>query len=55
MKQGLPAGGPTVALLPAEDFTFWKAEEYHQNFDAKEGFPCAGGAALRRRRAAGRK
>ena len=51
-NQRFPAGGPTVALLPASDFTFWKAEEYHQNFDAKEGFPCGGTVAPRR--AAGR-
>lgn len=33
-------GKSLLAILPASDYTFWKAEEYHQNFNQKGGMQC---------------
>ena len=30
-----------LAILPAKDFTFWKAEEFHQNYFSKMGQQCS--------------
>jgi peptide methionine sulfoxide reductase MsrA len=32
--------GSLLAILPASEYIFWKAEEYHQNFDSREGQAC---------------
>lgn len=41
--------GSLLAVLPAAEYTFWKAEEYHQNFNAKSGAQCGGSAHPSRR------
>lgn len=42
--------GSLLVILPASDFIFWKAEEYHQNYMKKLGMGC-GSAQKRQRRA----
>lgn len=37
--------GVLIDLVPAADFTFWKAEEYHQHYFDKSGQTC-GNAVL---------
>jgi len=31
-----------LAVYDAADYTFWKAEEYHQQYDFKAGMTCSG-------------
>jgi len=39
--------GSLLAILPASEYTFWKAEEYHQNFNSKDGGACGNVAQVR--------
>jgi peptide methionine sulfoxide reductase MsrA len=43
---------PVISVFNASDYTFWKAEEYHQKFYEKMGETCGNGnthaAAARR-------
>jgi peptide methionine sulfoxide reductase MsrA len=46
-RASLAAHNSTVEelqILPASEFVFWKAEEVHQQYNKKMGFPC--GTAL---------
>ena len=40
-------GSVTLAIWNASDFHFWKAEEYHQHYFKKMGYPCGAGEQLR--------
>jgi len=37
----------TLTIWNASDFLFWKAEEYHQQYFKKLGYPCGAGEQLR--------
>jgi len=45
-QQSKTSGKIILAILPASEYTFWKAEEYHQNFNDKAGERC--GSATQR-------
>lgn len=44
---GAAPGSFLIELAPAADYTFWKAEEYHQHYFDKSGQTCGAGGALR--------
>mmetsp|Transcript_6466 Transcript_6466/g.15315 ORF Transcript_6466/g.15315 Transcript_6466/m.15315 type:complete len:130 (-) Transcript_6466:212-601(-) len=39
-KPPIPNVTVQMTVFDASDYTFWKAEEYHQQFMRKEGYPC---------------
>lgn len=45
--QSKMTGKSLLVILPASDYTFWKAEEYHQNFNQKSGMQCGALRQLR--------
>lgn len=45
-RQSQTARKINVAILPASEFTFWRAEEYHQNYFANLGGQCVVGQHL---------